>query len=41
MLVIMTMEKPEGTAAYRLRIDVGVDEAVTSCDFYTSLNDGQ
>jgi hypothetical protein len=41
LLIIIAMERPEGTASYRLRIDVGVDEAVSSCAFYTSLNDGQ
>jgi hypothetical protein len=41
IVVTITMEQPQGVASYRLRIDVGVDEAVASCDFYTSLNDGQ
>jgi hypothetical protein len=41
MVVTITMDQPQGVASYRLRIDVGVDEAVASCDFYTSLNDGQ
>jgi hypothetical protein len=35
------MDQPQGVASYCLRIDVGVDEAGASCDFYTSLNDGQ
>jgi hypothetical protein len=41
MLVIITMQQPDGTAIYRVRMDIGVDEAVASCGFSTSLSDGQ
>ena len=41
MLVYVVMSEPQGSAGYRLRMDIGVDEAVATCGFSTSVKDGQ
>ena len=41
MLVIMTMERPKGTASYRLSMRDDAEQAVDTCGFSTTLTDGQ
>jgi hypothetical protein len=41
MLVIIAMERPEGTASYRLSMGDDAEQAVATCGFSTTLSDGQ